>query len=91
MRPHEADGTCIYTIGHGNRALAELTHVLDHHHIGCVIDVRAHPGSRRYPYFSRAELAQSLPARSVEYVWEGDALGGSGGHRRIRQTPRLET
>jgi uncharacterized protein (DUF488 family) len=76
MRSQEAYGTYIYTIGHGNRALDELMHLLEHHDIGCLIDVRAHPGSRRHPHFSRAELAQSLPAHSVAYVWEGDALGG---------------
>lgn len=76
MRSEERESTCIYTIGHGSRALDELTHLLEHHDIACLIDVRAHPGSRRYPHFSRAELANFLPVRSMEYVWEGDALGG---------------
>lgn len=66
----------IYTIGHGNRPLEELTGLLQTFHIGCLIDVRAFPGSRRHPHFGRAELERSLPAAGVEYVWEGVRLGG---------------
>ncbi|HUP96151.1 MAG TPA: DUF488 domain-containing protein [Burkholderiales bacterium] len=84
MLSKERESTCIYTVGHGSRALDELTHLLEHHDIACLIDVRAHPGSRRYPHFSRIDLAQSLPVRSIEYVWEGDALGG-------RRRPRLDS
>ena len=66
----------IYTIGHGNRPLEELTDLLQKFDIGCLIDVRAFPGSRRHPHFGRAELERSLPAAGVGYVWEGARLGG---------------
>ena len=66
----------IYSIGHGNRPLEELTGLLHAFHIGCLIDVRAFPGSRRHPHFGRAELERSLPQSGIEYVWEGARLGG---------------
>lgn len=66
----------IYTIGHGNRPLEELIGLLQAFHIGCLIDVRAFPGSRRHPHFGRGELERSLPQSGVEYVWEGARLGG---------------
>ena len=66
----------IYTIGHGNRPLEELTGLLQKFHVGRLIDVRAFPGSRRHPHFGRAELERSLPTAGIEYVWEGARLGG---------------
>jgi uncharacterized protein (DUF488 family) len=69
-------GPRIYTIGHGNRPLDELTALLQLSHVTHLVDVRAHPGSRRHPQFGRAELEQSLPAAGIDYVWEGKTLGG---------------
>ena len=48
------------------------------HEITQVVDVRAHPGSRRLPWFARAELARALPLSGVEYVH----LPELGGRRR---------
>lgn len=66
----------IYTIGHGNRPLEELIGLLHEFHVGCLIDVRAFPGSRRHPHFGRGELERSLPESGIDYVWEGARLGG---------------
>jgi uncharacterized protein (DUF488 family) len=66
----------ICTIGHGNRSEAEFLGLLQHWAITCLVDVRAHPGSRRHPQFGRGELEESLAAAGVRYVWEGKALGG---------------
>ena len=44
--------------------------------IECLVDVRAFPGSRRHPQFGRGALEVSLPGAGIEYVWEGEALGG---------------
>jgi uncharacterized protein (DUF488 family) len=74
----------IYTIGHGNRPLEELTGLLQTFHVECLIDVRAFPGSRRHPHFGRAELERSLPAAGIGYVWEGERLGG-------RRRPRADS
>ncbi|HEX6527832.1 MAG TPA: DUF488 domain-containing protein [Streptosporangiaceae bacterium] len=40
-----------------------------------LVDVRTAPGSRRFPHFSRTELADWLPAEGISYQWERD-LGG---------------
>jgi uncharacterized protein (DUF488 family) len=66
----------VYTIGHGNRPLEELTMLLQRFGIACLVDVRAFPGSRRHPHFGRGELEQSLPREHIDYVWEGATLGG---------------
>ncbi|MDB5866762.1 MAG: hypothetical protein JWO70_4568 [Betaproteobacteria bacterium] len=66
----------IYTIGHGNRPLAELAELLKLHSVSYLVDVRAFPGSRRHPHFGREALERSLPEARVRYVWEGKALGG---------------
>ena len=68
--------TTVYTIGHGNRPLEELTGMLDEAGIRCLVDVRAFPASRRHPHFARAALEESLPRAGIRYVWEGQALGG---------------
>jgi uncharacterized protein (DUF488 family) len=77
----------IYTIGHGNRPLDELTGLLNHSGIACLVDVRAYPGSRRHPQFGRAELERSLPAAGIDYVWEGKTLGGR--RRPHRDSPHV--
>jgi uncharacterized protein (DUF488 family) len=74
----------IYTIGHGNRSAEEFRELLVSAGVQHLIDVRAHPGSRRHPHFSQAELRHDLPAAGVRYSWEGPHLGG-------RRRPRPDT
>jgi hypothetical protein len=74
----------ILTIGHGNRPLEEFVVLLKAAAVDCLVDVRAFPGSRRHPHFGRGALERSLPAASVEYAWEGEALGG-------RRRPRADS
>jgi len=71
--------TTIYTIGHGSRTLAGFLDLLAGAGVGCLVDVRAYPASRRHPQFARAALEGSLAAAGIRYAWEGKALGG---HRR---------
>jgi uncharacterized protein (DUF488 family) len=66
----------IWTVGHGTRPVEELASLLEGARIGLLIDVRAHPGSRRHPQFNRAPLEQALGAHRIAYRWEGEALGG---------------
>jgi uncharacterized protein (DUF488 family) len=79
------DAPRIFTLGHGNRALEELEALLKLHRVPCLVDVRAHPGSRRHPQFGRGALEDSLPKAGIRYVWEGQALGG---RRRARPDSR---
>lgn len=66
----------IHTVGHGNRSIDEFIGLLREAGIGCLVDVRAYPASRRHPHFSQEALAKSLAEAGVRYVWEGKALGG---------------
>jgi uncharacterized protein (DUF488 family) len=66
----------IWTIGHGTRPVEELASMLRGAGVGLLIDVRAHPGSRRRPQFNRVVLESSLAEHGIGYQWEGRALGG---------------
>ncbi|MDQ3986509.1 MAG: DUF488 domain-containing protein [Actinomycetota bacterium] len=66
----------VYTVGHGNRSIDELTSVLASVGVGRLIDVRRFPGSRRHPHFARESLERWLPDRGVGYEWRGEELGG---------------
>ena len=68
--------TTLYSIGHGNRAVADFTALLKGARIECLIDVRAYPRSRRNPQFARMALDPVLKAHSIHYLWEGAPLGG---------------
>lgn len=67
--------TLIHTIGHSTRTLDELVSLLRRHGVDHLADVRAHPGSRRYPHFSRDALESSLPELGIGYSHHPD-LGG---------------
>ncbi len=66
----------LYTIGHGNRVVAEFIALLQSARIECLVDVRAYPRSRRNPQFARMALDPVLKAHSIRYVWAGGPLGG---------------
>ena len=57
----------VWTVGHSTRAADEFNQILLANQIGTLIDVRSFPGSRRYPHFNRAELAQNLRAVKIVY------------------------
>jgi len=68
----------VWTIGHSTRTGSEFLALLAEHDIEAIADVRRHPGSRRLPQFGSAELAASLSAHGLEYLW----LPQLGGRRR---------
>jgi len=57
----------IWTIGHSTRAIDEFISLLKDNEIKLLADVRAWPGSRRYPQFNKETLAESLGARGLRY------------------------
>lgn len=79
--PADAPAT-LFTIGHSTRGLAEFSSVLQAHEIEVLVDIRAFPGSRRYPQFNREELELWCPDIGLRYLWMKD-LGG----RRARPKP----
>lgn len=66
----------VFTIGHGQRSQDELVTTLVAAGVGRLVDVRRYPGSRRFPHFGRAALAESLPRAGITYDFRGDELGG---------------
>jgi uncharacterized protein (DUF488 family) len=65
----------IWTVGHSNRAMAELVGLLTDQSISVLADVRRFPGSKRQPQFAKDSLESSLRAAGIGYRhFEG--LGG---------------
>jgi uncharacterized protein (DUF488 family) len=67
--------TRLLTIGHGTASEAELLALLEGAGVERVVDVRAHPGSRRHPHVAREAMAGWLAGAGVAYRWEPE-LGG---------------
>ena len=57
----------IWTIGHSTRAIDEFISLLKENEIKLLVDVRAWPGSKRYPQFNKDALAGSLSAHGIRY------------------------
>jgi uncharacterized protein (DUF488 family) len=70
----------IWTIGHSTRTLQEFLGLLIAYRIEAIADVRRFPGSRRYPYFARDALTETLPAHGIVYQW----LPRLGGRRKMQ-------
>lgn len=74
------DGRRLWTIGHWTCPIPDFLAPLDEAGIELLVDVRAHPGSRRNPQFGSDAMAQWLPEHGLAYH-HLEALGG----RRRRQ------
>ena len=68
----------IFSIGHSTHELRDFVRLLRAHRVEQVADVRAHPGSRRLPWFNLEALTRELPSYELGYVH----LPRSGGRRR---------
>ena len=66
----------IRTIGHSNHPIEKFIDLLVRGGVALLVDVRSMPYSRRFPHFSREQLQKSLSEAGIDYVWEGEALGG---------------
>jgi uncharacterized protein (DUF488 family) len=66
----------LLTFGYGSRSEADILALLAHHGIEYVIDVRSTPWSRYRPEFSQDQLASSLRAHGIRYLFMGSELGG---------------
>jgi uncharacterized protein (DUF488 family) len=65
----------VYTIGHSNLEIEIFVAHLQAHGIACLVDVRTHPRSQRYPQFNGPDLAERLDKVEIRYRHERD-LGG---------------
>lgn len=65
----------IFTIGHSTRSMEEFLNILHSFQIETLVDVRRHPGSRKFPHFKKENLLKSLPENGIAYHHMED-LGG---------------
>ncbi|HTO16899.1 MAG TPA: DUF488 domain-containing protein [Edaphocola sp.] len=65
----------IWTIGHSTHPLEKFLAMLKSLGIELLVDVRRHPGSRRYPHFNSEILEKSIIDNGYEYL-HIEALGG---------------
>ena len=66
----------ILTIGHSNHAQEFFLELLIRHHVTPLVDVRSVPYSRFNPHFDREQLAETLRASGIRYLYLGGELGG---------------
>src|ERR1700733_2409942 len=66
----------LFTIGHSNIPIHRFVALLQQAGVTAVADVRSVPASRRFPWFSKNNLATRLAGDGIVYTAMGDALGG---------------
>jgi uncharacterized protein (DUF488 family) len=76
--PRDADGGCVFTIGHSTRPIEEFIGLLKAHRVTQLVDVRTVPRSRHNPQFETEALAKSLAKAGIGYA----LAPGLGGFRR---------
>ncbi|MBI4456924.1 MAG: DUF488 domain-containing protein [Acidobacteria bacterium] len=57
----------IFTVGHSTRPLEDLLDLLRDADVKNLVDVRAFPGSRRFPHFNRDHLADITTQVGIQY------------------------
>jgi len=72
----DAPSVTLYTVGHGDRSLAELVAILAAAGVEHVADVRSYPASRRHPQFGKVALEAGLREAGISYRWAGETFGG---------------
>ncbi|MGH9054768.1 MAG: DUF488 family protein, partial [Acidimicrobiales bacterium] len=64
----------VFTLGHSTRTLDEVVAMLRQHGIGCLVDVRSFPASRKNPQWNQNAVVAALPS-DIDYHWIRE-LGG---------------
>lgn len=72
----------IYTVGHSTHTKEEFLKLLNDAGIEKLIDVRAFPGSRKFPCFHEDRMKEWLPENGIQY----EHFGKLGGRRRKSKT-----
>ena len=68
--------TTIYSIGHGNKKIADFISELKSYGIEYLLDIRSKPYSKWNPQFNQVQLELELKNHGITYVFVGDSLGG---------------
>lgn len=66
----------VYTIGHSNFTIEEFITLLNKYDIKKIVDIRSVPYSRYYPQFNIKRLSCALSEHGIEYIFDGERLGG---------------
>ena len=74
----------IGTIGHSTWGIDEFISLLKENQIKLLVDVRAWPGSKRYPQFNKEALPESLSAHAIHY----EHFPELGGKRKAKPNSR---
>ena len=96
-----SDQCQILTVGHSDHTIERFVKILRDNFVSAIADVRSMPYSKFTPQFNREQLASSLKAIGVRYVFLGDLLGArrlepecyvddQARYDRIAQTPRFQ-
>jgi len=72
----EQTGGAIFSIGHSNQPAEELVARLQGAEVHTVVDCRSAPYSAYTTQFNREEVAATLLAAGIRYVYAGEELGG---------------
>ena len=84
----------IKTIGHSNHPIERFVDLLKTGGVKLLVDVRSMPYSRRFPQFGRERLSKALSEAGIDYLWEGEALGGlpgqGGGYKELAARPAFK-
>ena len=82
----------VYTIGHGTRSLEGFIAVLKVYGIKLLVDVRAFPRSRKFPWFGKDILESALRESGIKYLHYPE-LGGfrEGGYEAFIRTKEFST
>lgn len=66
----------LYSIGHGNKTIAEFEQELASFDIAYLVDIRTKPYSKWNPDFNQNSLQTFLTQVNIKYVYMGNELGG---------------
>jgi len=65
----------LYTIGHSTQEFDCFVELLKKHQIEAIADVRSGPYSKRFPWFNKESLQETLKEHGIHYVFMGKELG----------------
>jgi len=65
----------VLTVGHAHHSVEHYLRLLRLHGVDVVVDIRSRPYARHAEHFNREQLAPTLEAADVGYLWLGERLG----------------
>lgn len=65
----------LMTIGHSTLEIGAFLKALHDNDCTMLVDVRSHPGSRKFPQFGKAAIRQSIEESGIQFAW-CEQLGG---------------